>query len=158
MNCNKTDYPSGFSPKIWPAAHSVREFLPAVWGVNSTVIRHSDCCVGQNTSEHLARRCANTSVTIPVGKERENFCAPKHLFLEKIWESSATKKVAKTPQKSFFQLETNVTSRKFRSPHTKDCGSCGFKITEFMQGQTFWEVVCYTQKIQLGIVSCSRQL
>jgi len=67
-----------------------------VWGVNSTVIKHSDHFVWKFMSERVARRCDNT-----VDKKRLNSCVLEHLF----WKSWAFKKI----RKCFLQRATNVT-------------------------------------------------
>jgi len=46
-----------------------------VWGVNSTVTKHSDYFVWKDTSERVARRCDDC-----IAKKRVNSCALKHLF------------------------------------------------------------------------------
>ena len=48
-----------------------------VWGVNSTVTKHSNYFVLKETSERVARRCDNT-----VDRKHVNFDVLNHLFLE----------------------------------------------------------------------------
>ena len=46
-----------------------------VWGVNSTVTKHSDCFVWKDMLERVAWRCDDT-----VDRKRMNSCQLKHLF------------------------------------------------------------------------------
>jgi len=57
----------------WINRVSVKEFY--VWGVNSTVNKHSDYFVWKDTSERVTRRCDDT-----VDKKRVNSCVLKYLF------------------------------------------------------------------------------
>ena len=54
-----------------------------MWGVNSTVTKHSDYFVCKDTSERVTRRCDDT-----VDKKQVNSCVLEHLFWRgkyKIW-------------------------------------------------------------------------
>jgi len=48
-----------------------------VWGVNSTVTKHSEYFVWKDTSERVTRHCDDT-----VDKKRVNSCVLKYLILE----------------------------------------------------------------------------
>ena len=84
--------------KIGPNRVSLKGM--SVWGVNSTLTKHSDHFVWKNMSERMARRCDDT-----IDKNRVNSCVIKHLFSG----SRATKKITTTPRNCFLQRCTNVT-------------------------------------------------
>ena len=77
-----------------------------VWGVNSTVTKHSDYVVWKDTSERKARRC-----DVTVDKKRVNSCVLQHLFCKEL----SNKKIAKKPRQCFLRRAANVTFSKFRA-------------------------------------------
>ena len=50
-----------------------------VWGVKSTVTKHSDYFVWKDTSERVAQPYDDTA-----DEKQVNFCVLKHLFLEEV--------------------------------------------------------------------------
>jgi len=67
-----------------------------LWGVNSTVTKHSDYSIWKDMSERVTRRCDDTADKIH--KKRVNFCVLKHLF----GGSWVTKKIATKKTHKFF--------------------------------------------------------
>jgi len=63
--------------KLWQNRVSLKGIY--VWGVNSTVSKHSHHFVWKETSERVARRCDDT-----VDKEQLNSCILKHLVRREI--------------------------------------------------------------------------
>jgi len=64
-----------------------------VWGVNSTVTKHSDYFVWKDTSERVTRPCDDT-----VDKKRVNSCVLKFLF----WREFSNQKIAKKNPEMLF--------------------------------------------------------
>jgi len=68
-----------------------------VWGVKSTVIKHSDYFVWKDMSERVTRRCDDT-----IDKKRVNSCVLKYLF----WREFNNQKFAQKSRKYFLQRGT----------------------------------------------------
>jgi len=94
-----------------------------VWGVNSTVTKHSDYFVWKDTSERVARHCDDT-----IDKKRVNSCVLKHLFLRELNNQKITKKT----RNCFLRHAANVKFLKFRSwfrtNKPRIFETCGFKV------------------------------
>jgi len=74
-----------------------------VWGVNSTVTKHSDYFVWKDMSGRVARRCDDT-----VDKKQMSFSVLKHIFSEGIEQpknltKNPSKKGVEQPKKSYKQ-------------------------------------------------------
>jgi len=89
-----------------------------VWGVNSTVTKHSDYFVWKDTSERVARCCDDTS-----GQQASEFLCTQ----TPLWGSPATKTNAQKPQKYSLRHATNVTLSNF----------CGWRRKTKIAG--FWK-------------------
>jgi len=75
-----------------------------VWGVNSTVTKHSDYFVWKDTSECVTRRYDNT-----VDKKRMNSGVLEYLF----WREFSNQKNRKNTRKLFLRRATHVTISNF---------------------------------------------
>ena len=93
-----------------------------VWGVSSTVTKHSDSFVWKDTSERVTRRCDDT-----VDKKHVNSCVLKHL-LPGSW---ATKNIAKKTWKCSLWRATKVKFSWF----------CGWRRNKKLRSARFSETV-----------------
>jgi len=105
------------SKQLWPNKESSSKICTLyVWGVNSTVTKHSDHFVWKDMTERMARRCDDT-----VDKKRVNSCVLKHGFNTSFGGSSATKKIAKKTRNCCLQRATNLTFYKLFTCRALTC-------------------------------------
>jgi len=76
-----------------------------VYGINSTVIKHSDYFVWKYKSERVTWRFNDT---VAVDKKRVKSCVLKHLF----WSEISNQQIAKKPRKCFLRRCTKITFSK----------------------------------------------
>jgi len=121
-----------------------------VWGVDSTVTKHSDKFVWKDTSawERVAWRYDDT-----VDKKRVNSCVLKQCF----WRKLNIQKFTKNPRKCFLWRATNVTFSKFPAADAAQKTTVlravwiDFEF-ELIRGQRFWEVVVFTAQCARSFV------
>jgi len=81
-----------------------------VWGVNSTVTKHSDYFVSKDTSERVTPHCDDT-----VDKKRVNSFVLKYFFWREL--SNRGKQIVRKPWKCSLRRATNVTFSKICGWH-----------------------------------------
>jgi len=119
-----------------------------VWGVNSTVTKHSDYFVWKDTWEHVTHRCDDT-----IYKKRVHSCVLKYLS----WREFSNQKNGPknleilSPMRYWFQnFAVDAAKKKTRRAR--------FLMKYWIHSQKFWEIIFFNVHVHicLHIYACAR--